>query len=273
MKILCIVVIYNISIRESLTLHTLKNNNVFDVVIADNSDIDIDNESLCYKGNLIYESMGGNIGLSKAYNMIIDKYKNDYDIFTIFDDDTVVDERYFKELIDKADKHSKINIFAPFVYDEVGLLSPCIINGIKAIRIDDYNLITEEKVSIINSGISIRSNLLNNYMFDEKLFMDYVDHSFIKDSINNDKNKIYFLNVKLQQTFSGSSSVGLKQGMERYRRFKKDLLTFSKKYNMSKMETRILLARRMLKQLFLTAIYYIKSVKVAIKNLITFLFV
>jgi len=232
---------------ESLTLHTLKNINAFDVVIADNSDIDTDNERLSCKENLIYESMGGNIGLSKAYNKIIDKYKNDYDVFTIFDEDTVVDQRYFKELIDKANKHSKINIFAPFVYDEVGLLSPCMINGIKAVRIDDYNLITKEKVSVINSGISIRSNLFNNCLYDEKLFMDYVDHSFIKDSINNDKNEICFLNVKLQQKFSGSSSVGLKEGMKRYKIFKKDLLTFSRKYNIGKLETKVLLTRRLIK--------------------------
>ena len=92
LKYAAIIVIYNKNIKDSITCRSIKDINDFniEVVIVDNSEVDFHNNEVCKSLGYTYISMNGNKGLSKAYNVGIDKTQSD--IIILFDDDTFVNK-------------------------------------------------------------------------------------------------------------------------------------------------------------------------------------
>ena len=98
-KIEAIIVIYNKEIEMSVTyndISNIKDENI-EVCIIDNSTEKNNNLLYCNKNKIKYFSMNGNKGLSKAYNKAIDNL-GDSDVVVLFDDDTEINKKYFKEL-------------------------------------------------------------------------------------------------------------------------------------------------------------------------------
>lgn len=225
-----LIVIYNKSLKESLTLNSIAGEKGVEIYIADNSTKDYKNAEYALRQGYHYFDMGGNTGLSKAYNRVISQLEKNEDLICLFDDDTRVGSGYFETLRKAAKQQGNIDIFAPIVRDRKGILSPCVFKVLKGIRVRDVEKIPKNNISVINSGLAIRLRVFNDYKYDEGLFLDYIDHAFIKDVINRDKSKIHIMDAIIEQNFSGSSRLNAKENKERFLIFKKDMGYFCGKY-------------------------------------------
>ncbi|MHB1314628.1 MAG: glycosyltransferase [Christensenellales bacterium] len=240
------VVVYNKCITECQTINALKNMTGIEVFLADNSTKDYGNRGLAEKAGYHYVDMGGNKGLSKAYNAVINKLVKNDDILCLFDDDTTVDMVYFEKLKAAEERYPHIDIFAPIVRDKIGLLSPCIIHGVNVKRAASLQQIPQDAISAINSGLAIRLKIFENYRYDEGLFLDYVDHAFLKDTISHDKSRIHMIDTVIEQHFSGSERMRREAKKIRYKIFKKDITYFCKKYAVPFLyKEKLLLKRKM----------------------------
>jgi len=241
-----LIVVYNQSLNKSKTFNSIKDIQGIELIIADNSTEDYGNQEIAQQVGCFYISMDGNKGLSKTYNRVLSIIEKQTGLICIFDDDAQVGQNYFDELKKAALENEHIDIFAPIVKDRVGILSPCIISGISVSRAKDVESIPYNGMSVINSGLAIRSSIFKNYQYDEGQFLDYVDHAFIRDIVNYDKSKIFIMkNVEIVQRFSGSEKNNRLADKKRYIIFKKDIDYFCKKYGISLLgKTKILLRRR-----------------------------
>ena len=222
-----LIVIYNSTIKNSETYRTIKDYKNINIIICDNSTKDYGNLEYA-KGitNITYLNMGGNVGLSKAYNeglKLIEK--NNQDIVCLFDDDSIIPENYF-EIISQKAKNLDTKMFMPLVYDQMGLMSPNLMIGNYLHRAKSTNHNIKE-LSAINSGLVIRTDVFKNYSYDENLFLDCVDHNFIRDMRKKDVKMEVVEEIKLEQNFS-SFTDNQKSAEIRFQIFKKDLKYFYK---------------------------------------------
>ncbi len=229
-KIYGILVVYNRNVEQSQAYCCLKKYKNVDLIICDNSTKDYANKHPVEQDGYTYLNMHGNVGLSKAYNRAIDKinelnprYRG---YIVLLDDDTFIPEDYFFELSAAIKKHNS-HIFLPIVEDEIGILSPSIMKKYYCHRaIGDVHCIKKRELCGINSGMAIRKDLFDNYRYNENIFLDYVDHNFIRDMRKKDV-EITILDVVLRQKFS-SNSDSKEKALIRFSIFKKDINEFYK---------------------------------------------
>lgn len=150
-----------------------------DILVIDNSEVKNDNQKYCGENGMRYLSMGGNKGLSKAYNAAID-HCGESDAVVLLDDDTDVTADYFDKLYDALETQPEIDIFAPIVRGQDGIIySP---NAFRFLR-NRFISSAGEKVpqdafNAIASCLCIRMRVFENYRFNEELFVDQVDQFF-----------------------------------------------------------------------------------------------
>lgn len=245
-----LVVVYNKSLTECAVFASLSGIKDVDVFVADNSTRDMGNERLALEAGYKYIGMGGNKGLSRAYNRVIDGIEKNGDLICLFDDDTMIGQDYFETLKAECKRFADIDLFAPVVTDAAGMLSPCEFKGVRARRVNRITQIPQNNISVINSGLAIRTKIFAHYRYDENQFLDYVDHAFIRDIIAHDKSKIRIMDVTIQQQFSASQKQSRQDAMRRYGIFKKDVRYFGNKYGAAKWKILLLLARRRAKLFF-----------------------
>lgn len=202
LKYAAIIVIYNKNIKDSITCRSIKDINDFniEVVIVDNSEVDFHNNEVCKSLGYTYISMNGNKGLSKAYNVGIDKTQSD--IIILFDDDTFVNKDYFYVLNKAVNDYPEVDIFAPIVYGQDGVIySPNEFNFLRNHFIDNPNQpISQNKFNAIASCLAIRRRVFDNYCFDESLFVDQIDQYFFCEQRKLNR-KFLKLNVEIHQNF------------------------------------------------------------------------
>lgn len=244
-NIKALIVIYNKPLSESITLRSIKDAKDIDIYIADNSTKDFGNTAYARENGYNYFDMGANLGLSKAYNKVISSLDKKEGLICLFDDDTQVGVNYFDSLRKDSDDYESIDIFAPVVRDQKGILSPCKFVGARGVRVKDIDKIPRHGISAINSGLAVRLKVFNDYKYDEGQFLDYIDHAFIRDVINQDKSRIRIMDVVFEQHFSACERTSKKMAIERFNIFKKDFEYYCKKYRVSFFDrTYILLKRR-----------------------------
>ena len=152
---------------------------------------------------LTYHSMGGNVGLSKAYNYALSilKDKSEDDIVIWFDDDTPVKQEYFDCLKNKVvDK--TFDVFVPVIYGQNGVIySPNESGWLKGKYIKSpEQQIPQNKFNAINSCLAVRLKAYKGYTYDEGLFMDCVDTKLF-DDFRKKELKFCTLPVKIYQNF------------------------------------------------------------------------
>ena len=183
-----VIVLYNKSVDESISFRHLVNlplKNIH-IIIIDNSSSQYlkINEDKCKELQIQYHSMGGNVGLSKAYNYALTLLKegNSDDIIIWFDDDTPVEKNYFDILMQQC-VNTKIDVFVPIIYGQNGIIySPNEAGFLKGkyIKSPDQK-IRIDKFNAINSCLAVRLRVYKNYSYDEILFMDCVDSKLFDD--------------------------------------------------------------------------------------------
>jgi rhamnosyltransferase len=225
-----IIVIYNISLNESKSYKTclkISQKNNITIWLMDNSDIP--NGDPCIQ-NIKYIPMNGNQGLSKAYNKAISMVPyNSNNIVILLDQDTSINEEYFEKVLEVYNENKNVLLLAPYVYDKNGLLSPCKIFINKAWRIKLKPFKSFKRISLINSGLCIRADVFKKIKYNKNLFLDYIDHDFIKRYKNIfGYETISFINIRFYQEFSGSIQEPLNKKYKRYKIYIKDYIEYSK---------------------------------------------
>lgn len=227
-KIYGIVVVYNRCLDESQTFNRLKDKDI-KLVICDNSTSDFGNKKIAEQYGAEYVFMDGNKGLSVAYNKALSHIKENYapdskDRICIFDDDTTVPDEYLEKV-----KNIHADIALPIVRDNLGIMSPVYMPGKIAKRFkreEDAFACEGNKISGINSCLSVRFEVIDDYCYNEEMFLDYIDHQFMLDMR---KKGVYpqILDVTVEQDFSAVNH-SKKEADARFAMQKKDLKIFYK---------------------------------------------
>lgn len=223
-----IIVIYNKNVRDSITYQCLKKQDDLQVVVCDNSTQNFDNKNIVENDGFYYVNMHGNAGLSKAYNAALDAISSVNEgmkgYVSLFDDDTFIPDIYFSKLRSEI-RTKKSDIFLPIVKDEVGILSPSVMRKYYCHRApENVWAVKQDELCGINSGMAIRLRIFKKYRYNEKIFLDYVDHNFLRD-MRKRHCRVSIMDVEIRQTFS-SNIRNKEKELIRFKIFKKDINEF-----------------------------------------------
>lgn len=187
-------------------------------------------DNLVIDDGITYWGDGKNHGLSYAYNYFIKHVKyNDDDFLIIFDDDTKFGKEYY-DAVCGAVLNGDGDLFLPRVKANSCIISPSkILNGrIAPIKTDD---VSDLSLTGINSGMMICCKIFKSIKYNEKLFLDYVDHDFM-GKVNSAGYKVSILDATIEQNFSRDSIDNWKTDLFRYNIFKKDFLEYCNVHSM-----------------------------------------
>ena len=242
--ITAVVVLYNVAYTDSVTLQALLPRKDIPIILCDNSTRPLGNERIAEEyPQVTYLSMGGNVGLPKAYNAALDRLIESDGLVCLFDDDTNVGEDYFTALQQAITDHPEADIYLPTVYDKLGLMSPCYLNGVKTSRISNPDEIDLTRVSGINSAMAIRLRVFADYRYDEGYFLDCVDHAFVREMRRRGK-EIAVFRAGLFQDFSGANAYNTESGRIRAKIFYRDFYRFCSDSLFHKLCGMAIIARR-----------------------------
>ena len=226
MDLTFIMVIYNKRLTDTLTFSSIRNWKDVQVVLCDNSTSDQGNERLAHEHGYRYICMQGNQGLAKAYNRALDAIGPGEGVICLLDDDTRLPADY-PEKIRQAYARNHAKIWLPLVKDQTGYLSPAIVTGYGWKRIAQPEDVDVPGVLLtgINSGMAVDRRIMQEYRYDERYFLDFIDHAFLRDMRCKNVPMMVLKDVVLHQTFS--SDVQSKQAAkERFLHFKEDVKRF-----------------------------------------------
>ena len=231
LKFNCIIVTYNKKISSIDNIQFLNNNKTnVKLTICDNSEeqeIRTANHRYCMKYKIKYSDMHGNKGLSRAYNEAIKELKND-DWMVIFDQDTDVPIDYFSELEKSIAAYPSINIHVPVVKSIKGQMSPSKLNRYCVKKILSIAPGAYTDITAINSGMAIRKEVFDavgNY--NENIFLDYLDHFFIREYHKHFR-QIAVFDCVLNQEFSDDDHSNFSRDLKRFQIYKNDFYEFCK---------------------------------------------
>lgn len=220
--IYALVVIYNKACEISETLKSLyKWKNDIQIIVFDNSTKDNENEAYCEREGMWYFTENINLGLSKAYNYVIERLplKED-DYIIILDDDTELNDRYITEVLESVGMGK--DILLPIVRCGEAILSPNNIKfkcGSKTIKSVDE--LQQDHMSAINSGMVVSARVYKKMLYNEQLFLDCIDHEFMRMARKNECT-MHVLSSIIEQNFSRAERPGLESALFRFKLFKKD---------------------------------------------------
>lgn len=194
------------------------------VIICDNSEHRNDLMAAnCLRENVDYRWMGGNKGLPKAYNFAVSRLAGQVSHVVFFDDDTEIPRGYFNKLTDHL-LAGTADIYMPAVYVGDRLLSPCQVLGSWYREIRHPGKLPR-RYSCINTGMTVGSELLEKVQFDEILFLDYVDHSFVRAAHAAGATFEALWDCQLRQDYSRATDT-VSKAASRFDLFRRDLSTF-----------------------------------------------
>ena len=218
-----VMVIYNRNLNDSLSFSSLKNTGV-EIFVCDNSTKDMKNST--FESERVHIlSMGGNVGLSKAYNKAVESIDGRDGYICFFDEDTAVPENYFA-LMEKEIEKTGADILLPCVFDRNGYMSPCKISGVSVSAISSLEELNEDNISGINSGMAVKAEVFKAYRYDENYFLDFIDHKFLSDMKKQKRKIAAAKSVELKQSFSANDFSDIKAARRRFAVFKKDYSLF-----------------------------------------------
>lgn len=200
--IYALIVIYNKSCEDSNSIKDIRKFSPdIPLIVFDNSETDFENESFCRNNGYIYYSKKKNIGISKAYNYVIKNTNfDDGDYLIMLDDDTHLTLEYIRELKAKV-KENSYDVILPIVYAKDKIISPYNYHmncRSKMVKAPDELIMS--KVSGINSGMIIKTNVFKKVRYNEELFLDYVDYDFMR-RIHSIAGEIAIMKSRINQEF------------------------------------------------------------------------
>ncbi len=220
-EILCVIVLYNISYKESQSYNCLSTTDT-DIILIDNSD---DGTAREYPENIPVVRFPSNPGLSHAYNRAANfAAENGYKWLMLADQDTFFEKDIISKYIFASHKYPEVKFFCPAVTttDTHHLLSPVkqILYFSRPTRYKKFEniLIDISSYAIINSGMLI--NLETFYKaggYNENVSLDFSDFQFIERLSTISRNACV-IDSEAQQDFSNDTQSS-EQKLKRYSRF------------------------------------------------------
>ena len=227
-----LVVVYNKKCQDSPSLvRLLQENKNINIIVYDNSSIDYGNKNFCKKHGIMYYTQNKNLGLSKANNFVVNKIKkNEKNYLLILDDDTDLPNDYFDEIY-KEIQNNTFDILLPIVMSNNQIISPCNVQfNCRIKKVKEINTIDLKKITAINSGMVVKTSIYNTIKYNEKLFLDYVDHDFMKN-IRLTNYKIKIMNTVIYQNFSRNTKNSIESEIFRFNIYLKDFKKYCKDCN------------------------------------------
>lgn len=227
MKIYALVIIYNKRCEDSSSIKAIqKYGKGIQVVVFDNSERKLDNNDYCIQYGYQYISQGENVGLSKAYNCAINHIIHEDDDYLItLDDDTELTKEYFEEL-EILCGENRYDVILPVIRSSGIILSPSnLVNGCHSRTVNDIAELNQETITAINSGAVIRMGLYKKIQYNEALFLDYVDHDFMKKAHRNNA-KFKVMRSTIKQHYSRHEKMSIENAVKRFKVETSDLKTF-----------------------------------------------
>lgn len=189
-KKLLLIVNYNQKYCESETYVSLKQiQNLFDIynikkiIFWDNIPKDNNYKIVKELKNCEYIPSKNNKGLAYIYNQVIKNYCKDYEYLVLLDNDSKLDEQYFKKLESVIKSNKEIPLFVPIVKVKDKIYSPN-----KNIYLFNFYFkeiknekIYSKNIFAINSGMCISTNyLVNDFRkYDDRLNFYGTDNYFM----------------------------------------------------------------------------------------------
>ncbi len=243
-----LIVIHNRRCEESPSCEGLSSDPFAHVLVMDNSTEENDNALYCARRGFGYVTMGGNMGLAKAYNRGIAWIKENTDAthVLLLDDDTTLPENFVTSTAAFIQQTPQAQIFVPRVTDEQGLLSPCRIDGLHVTRVSAPEELTPETFTAINSGMVIDLTLFEEYAYDEAYFLDYIDHAFLRD-MKEQHVRVAVTKQTLKQAFAANERGNKRAAKRRLAIFKQDFRRFCGKSFKARLYAEAVIIRRRIK--------------------------
>lgn len=191
-----------------------------------------------------YQWMGGNRGISAAFNRGVERLIESVDYVSFLDQDTDGIESYVEQVKGALGTRPP-DVLMPLVMSGHTILSPCQKIGpwyrsiSKAGRLPD-------NFSCINSGMVVSASLLRRVRFDESLFLDYVDHQFVLDALTAGAEFEALWDCVLDQDYSRSTDTKY-QAINRLAIFKKDIRVFYSRNHLDSIWANLLITWRVIR--------------------------
>jgi GT2 family glycosyltransferase len=243
MSISVLVVLYNQLLRDIRCLGAaLESGHVSQVVVCDNSTDANDNAAQAADFGVIYLPMGDNRGLSAAYNAGAAACTGD--VVCVFDDDTAVGGDYFEAVASLYKSGREWDVALSLVMSGADVLSPCEFDGYRAHPFTSPLEVREsDRLSGINSGMTVKRSTFSRVRYDERLFLDLVDHRFIQDARAAGLKVVYLRGPVLRQDFSLDTD-SASQAASRLQIFERDARAFYSTSPTKRAYCELMLARR-----------------------------
>lgn len=224
-------VIYNKPVSELASVREFKalkeQFDDVDLILFDNSDKDIyGNRAAAEELGIEYMTEGMNIGLSRAYNLMLGKAADD-DWILFADDDTNFSMAYLRN-VRKAAFEKGYEIITGIVKSGDVTASPIRNNPAfrrRRLTIDKPGIYKD--IYAINSGLTLRAGFLREVGgFAEQLFLDMVDFELMDRLISCNKNRIAVIPGSIHQHFEGVDFSDEEAVRARFRRFRNDFKNY-----------------------------------------------
>lgn len=194
------------------------------LIVVDNSpEIGTEVEDYCASRDAQYVWMGRNSGLSAAYNRGVRELGDRVDWVCFLDQDTDNVEGYLQRALSRLDE-ARADVLLPTVIAGDGVMSPCRRTWYWYRPLRQRGVLPRE-MSWINSGMIARRELLWRIPFDERLFLDYVDHQFALSALAAHATVQVLWEEELHQDYSRSTD-SIEQAIRRFRIFRQDIHHF-----------------------------------------------
>lgn len=227
--IYALIVVYNQFCGNSKTIRSI-NSKKINVIVFDNSTSAFNNKDYCEQHGYKYFGFQKNYGLSYAYNYVLDNVsinKNDYII--ILDDDTELTRDYLDEVAERTSR-GKADLMLPVVIADGFILSPSNFKQkVGSQIIQSVEQLDRNNFTAINSGMVVRRNVYDIVRYDQGLFLDCIDHDFMKQITKHGFN-VEIMDSKINQSYSRNEKPALKSALTRFRIYKKDFKYYCNKY-------------------------------------------
>ncbi|MDO4174253.1 MAG: glycosyltransferase [Eubacteriales bacterium] len=222
-----IIVLYNVCCADSVTCQRLQKQSVglLDIIVYDNSERDYGNRDFCMKHGWRYLGGAGNKGLSVAYNAVIDLvYRTDPNGYIcLLDDDTALPDNYFAKLQTYVDVNPAVDIMLPILVQHEKIISPCREHARQRYFSSESECLQEQPQNLLafNSGMTIKLEVYENYRYDERIFLDGLDHAFMRD-MKARKKQIAVVPIQCEHRFSGGQKGNVESAIFRFGIYVKD---------------------------------------------------
>lgn len=260
------IVIYNKKLSDVLSRYSAKRllekhgEKKTKIIVVDNSDKSfyVDDEELnnfVATHGIVYIKNGKNLGLSKAYNKAVEYALHDstnpkFDFLMLLDDDTDITYDYIREIYKEYKAPSRVN-------DGVNVITGLIESGgnpMSPVRSFTFNYHKSncirkpgiyDDVYCISSGMAVRLSAIEMVGgFEEALFLDMIDYTFLYNLSRHDLNRMLVINARIEQSFSGRTKQDRRLAMKRYKIYKKDFMKFCELTGKNKWYGRLHLLKR-----------------------------